>query len=143
MELPSKFLEQIVFNTRPKIEEHILIVIDKSTQENHLSQPLQTNKKHFKKAVTFLTGFNGIFNLTPKNNKTCFMKSITDGNGCIRITIPPGVYEIEALDKEKKRIVIGEGRYTEANYPFEIKPNFSTLGSIVEISPQGPIINRV
>ena len=26
------------------------------------------------------------------------------------------------------------------NYPFAIKPNFSTLGSIVETSPQGPII---
>ena len=29
--LPSKILEQIAFNTRPKIEEHMLIVMDKST----------------------------------------------------------------------------------------------------------------
>ena len=28
--------------------------------------------------------------------------------------------------------------YTEAKYPFKIKPNFSTIGSIIEISPQGP-----
>ena len=45
MELPSKLLEQIAFNTRPKIEEHVLIVIDKSTHEDHLSQLLQTKKK--------------------------------------------------------------------------------------------------
>ena len=68
MELPSKLLEQIAYNTRPKIEEHMLIVMDKSTHEEHLSQPLQTNKQ-FKIAVTFLTGCNGIFNITNKNNK--------------------------------------------------------------------------
>ena len=53
MELPSKLLEQTVFNTRPKIEEHMLISMDKSTYEEHLSQPLQTNNKQFKIAVTF------------------------------------------------------------------------------------------
>ena len=47
MELPIKLLEQIAFNTRPKIEEHILIVMDKSTDEEHLSQPLQNNNKQF------------------------------------------------------------------------------------------------
>ena len=56
MELPSKILEQIAFNTRPKIEEHMLVVVDKSIHEKHLSQPLQTNNKRFKMAVTFLTG---------------------------------------------------------------------------------------
>ena len=39
MELPSKLLEQIAFNTRPKIEEHMLIVMDRSCHEKHLSQP--------------------------------------------------------------------------------------------------------
>ena len=28
MELPSNILEQIAFNTRPKLEEHMLIVMD-------------------------------------------------------------------------------------------------------------------
>ena len=36
MELPSKVLEQRAFNTRPKIEEHILVIMDKSTYEEHL-----------------------------------------------------------------------------------------------------------
>ena len=43
MELPSKFVEQIAFNTRPIIEQHMIKVKDKSTHEEHLSQPLQTN----------------------------------------------------------------------------------------------------
>ena len=54
------------------------------------------------------------------------MKSPTDEGGFVQIPIPPGAYEIEALDKEIKRIVIGEDQYTEANYPFKIKPNLST-----------------
>ena len=69
MELPGKILEQIAFITRPKIEEHMLIVMDKSTHEEHLPHPLQTNKKQFKIAITFLTGYNGIFNVTSSNNK--------------------------------------------------------------------------
>ena len=56
MELPSKFEEQISINTMTKIEEHMLIDIDKSAQEEHLSQPLRTNKKEFELAVTFLNG---------------------------------------------------------------------------------------
>ena len=35
MELPSKLLEQIAFNTRSKTEEHMLVVMDKSTDEEH------------------------------------------------------------------------------------------------------------
>ena len=57
MELPSKLLllEQVAFNTRPKIEEHMLVVMDKSTHEEHLFQSLQTNNRQFKVAVTFLS----------------------------------------------------------------------------------------
>ena len=52
MELPSKILERISFNNRSRIEEHMLIVMEKSTHEEYQSQPLQTNKQ-FKIAVTF------------------------------------------------------------------------------------------
>ena len=72
MELPSKVLEQIAFNTRPKVEEHLLIVMDEITHEDYLSQLLQTNHKQYKIAITFLTGYNGIFNVTEKNNKFLF-----------------------------------------------------------------------
>ena len=72
MEPSSKVLEQIAFNKRPEAEEHILVVMDKSLHEEHLSQSFQTNIKQFKIAVTILTGYNGIFNLTNSNNKFCF-----------------------------------------------------------------------
>ena len=61
MELPSKILEQIAFNTGPKIEEHMLIVMERSTHDEHLPQPLQTNHKHFKIEVRFLTGYSLYF----------------------------------------------------------------------------------
>ena len=142
MELPSKLLEQIAFNTRRKIEEHILIVMDKSTHEEHLSQPVQTNNKQFKIAVTFLTGYNGIFNVTNSNNKFYFKKAIKDDD-FIPITISPGAYEIESLNNEIKRIIIEKGHYNETSYPFIIKPNFSTLGSIIELLTPGPQISFV
>ena len=141
MEFPSKLLEQTAYNTRSKTEEHMLIVMDKSTHEEHLSQPLQTNNKQFKIAITFLFAYNGIFNVTNENNKFYSKKTITNEDGFIRITIPPGAYEIESLINEITRIIIDEEHYIEANYPFTIKPNFSTLGKILEKSPQGPIIS--
>ena len=45
------------------------------------------------------------------------------------------------MNDDIKRIIIDGEHYTEANYPFKIKPNFSTLGPIIEISPQGRIIS--
>ena len=146
MELPSKISEQIAFNTRPKIEEHMLIDMDQSTHEEHLYQALQTNNKQFKVAITFLTGYNGIFNVTNSNNRFYFRKTITDGDDFIRITIPPRwfyAYEMESLNNEIKRNIIDEGHFTKADYPFQIKPNFSTLGSITTIVPQRPIISFV
>ena len=141
MELPSKLLEQIAFNTRPKIEEHMLIVMDKSTHEEHLFEPLQTNNKQFKIAITFLSAYNGIFNVTIDNNKFYFTKSITDDDHYIMIAIPPGAYEIESLDDEIRRIIIDDEHFTSENYPFKIKPNFSTLGSIIEISNEESAIS--
>ena len=78
MELPSKVIEQIAFNTKPEIEKHMLVVMNKSTLEVHLSQPLRTNKEQFKIGVTFLTGCNGNFNVTKSYNKFYFIKTITD-----------------------------------------------------------------
>ena len=142
MELPCKILEQIAFNTRPKIEEHLLIVMDKSTHEEHLSQPLQTNNEQFHIAVPFLTGYNGSFNVTNKNNNFYFTVSINDDDFSV-FSIPPGAFELESLNDEIKRIIIKEVYFTEENYPFVIKPNFSTLGSIIEISRQEPLISSL
>ena len=142
MELPSKLIEKIAFNTRPKIEEHMLIVMDKSIHEEQLFQPLQTNNKQFKIAVTYLSGYNGIFNVTKRKNKFFFKKAIQDED-FIQIGKPEKAYEIESLDDETKRIIIEKRYYTDTNYSFKIKPSFSTLGSIVEILTPGPMISFV
>ena len=139
MELPSKTVEQIAFSTRSRIEEHILIVINKSFHEERLSQPLQTNNKQFKIAVTFLTGYNGIFNVIDKHNNFYFTKSIPDDDGFIQITIPPGSYETESLNIETKRLIFDQEHYTELDYPFKIKPKFSNLGYVIEIPTHGPV----
>ena len=105
MELPSKLLKQIAYNTRPKIEEHMLIDMDKRSHEEHLFQPLQTNNKQFKIAITFLSAYNGIFNITNKNNKFYFKKNLIDED-FIQNRTPEGAYEIENLNDEIKRILI-------------------------------------
>ena len=117
--------------------------MDKSTHEEHLSQPLQTNNIQFKLAVIFLTGYNGRFNVTNKNKKYNFIKSMTDKNGYIQIQLPNGAYKLVNLNIKIKKIIIEEEHYTESNYPFTIQPNFSTLESIIEMSTQGPVITFV
>ena len=47
------------------------------------------------------------------------------------------------MNNEIKRIIIDEEHYTEIHYPFLFKPNFSTLGSIIEIYTRGPVITFV
>ena len=69
--------------------------------------------------------------LQVKKNNFYFIVSINDDDFNF-ITIPKGSYEFESLNDEIKRINIKEVCFTEKNYHFEIKPNFSTLGSITE-----------
>ena len=115
--------------------------MDKSTHEENLSQPLQTNNKEVKMAVTFLTGYNGNFNVTNRNIKFYFGKSITDKDSFIRTTTAPGAYELESLNNENKRIIIEEGHFTEVDYPFTIKPKTASLSSISESSTQQPLFS--
>ena len=145
MELPTKILQQIALNTRPKNEERTLKVLDISTHEEHIFRPHQTNNKQFKIAFAFLTGYNGIFNVTKSNNRFYFKKKNINEDDFIQISIPQGAYEIESLNDEIKRIINGRSHYSEIDkeYPFTMKPNFSTLGSVLKTSPQGPSINFV
>ena len=89
MELPSKILQQTAFNTRAKIEEHMLIVMNKSSHEEQLFQPIQTNNRQFKLAVTFLSSYNGIFNVTNRNSKFYYKKNLINDD-FIQIRIPEG-----------------------------------------------------
>ena len=72
--------------------------------------------------------------------KFYFAKSITDKGGFVQSTISSGAYEITSSNNEIRRPTTEEGHFTEADYPFTIKPNFSTLGSLIEISRQEPLI---
>ena len=76
--------------------------------------------------------------LTLQTKLISFFHSISqiNDNDFDAISIPPGAYELESLNDEFKRIVIKEEYFTEANYPFFNKPNFSALGSIIEISSE-------
>ena len=47
------------------------------------------------------------------------------------------------MNNESRRNITDEGHFTEENYFFQIKPNFSTLGSIIEISSQGPLFSSL
>ena len=93
MELPSKISKQKTFVTRPKSEEHMLIVMAKYVHAERLSQSLQTNIKQFKIAVAFLTGFVGTFNVTDKKRDFCFTVRINDDDFSA-ISIPLGAYEV-------------------------------------------------
>ena len=90
--------------------------------------------------MSFLTGYNGTFEATNKNKSISFLKSNTDKDSYKQITIPPGAYKMGRLNKETRRIIFEEKRFTEADYPFTIKRSFSTIGYITQISSQGPII---
>ena len=96
------FPDQLVFNTKPKIEEHILIIIHEPTREEDLSQPLQTINKQFKIAVTFLSGHIGVFNVTNKQIKFIFLPVFGRAEHNI-IKIPAGAYEMESLNAANKR----------------------------------------
>ena len=100
----------------------------KNTYPNHYKLILNNLKQH----LLFLIAYNGILIVTNENNKFYFTTSISDIEPNF-IIIPPGAHELESLDDETKRICIIEGHFTESNYPFKIRPNSSTLGSIIEI----------
>ena len=107
--------------------------MDKSAHEEHLSQPIQTDNKQLKIAITFLTGYNGIFNVTNSNYKFYFTRSINDDDFSV-VCVSRGAYEIESLNNEIKSLIIVEEHFTEADYPFTIKPIFSISLSFMEIS---------
>ena len=77
MELPSNISVKLAFETTPKIEEHMLIVMEKTTHEEHLSQTLQINKKQYKNIVTFLTGYVSISKVPIKKTKSISMYQLT------------------------------------------------------------------
>ena len=58
--------------------------------------------------MTLLTGYNGILKVTNSNIKFYFARSISNEDGFIQITKPPGTYEIESLNNEIRMIIFDE-----------------------------------
>ena len=95
----------------------MLIFGDKYILEVHSSQPLQTkqtNNEQFKIAVTFLAGYNGIFNGTSKNNKFYSTRSSNDDQFSKNST-PICANEIESLHYEIEKFIIEKGYFRGAN----------------------------
>ena len=111
-----------------------MIVIDKLTSEKILSQPLQTNIQQLRIAITVLTGYNGIFDVTTRNNINIFI-SVSECFENNAIRIPPATFDVEILIKGIKRNIIDDGLFKEEEYHFSMKTIFSNFGSFVEITP--------
>ena len=56
MELTSRLFKRKYSKQRSKIEVSLLIVMDEPTNEEKLSQQLQTNSEQIKGAITYLNG---------------------------------------------------------------------------------------
>ena len=83
----------------------MFFVMDKSAHEESLSQTISTNIKQFQTAVTFLSGYNGIFNITTKTSEFYYTKTI-DNDDYSEGIIRPGAYELENLEEKFKRILL-------------------------------------
>ena len=69
IEILSEPSNQMFFNIRSETEKHILVVVDRSTQEEKLCPPLQTIIEHLKSDVTSIADYNGVFEFTKENNE--------------------------------------------------------------------------
>ena len=66
-----------------------------------------------------------------QTNLIFFFTVLINDDGFNVISIPTGAYELESINDEIKRNIIKEIYFTEADYPFQVKPKFSNLGSII------------
>ena len=78
--------------------------------------------------------------MTNSKNEFFFTRPINDDEYSV-VSISPGAYKLKNINNEIEQNMIKERHFTEATFAFTIKANFSTLGSFIEISRQGPIIS--
>ena len=109
----------------------MLLVKVKSTHGANLSQALQIKERNSKK-LFFLWLTITVSSMLKTNIKFCFENSNTDEDGFIQITLPPSSFESESFNDKIKRLIFEEELFTEADYPFTVKTEFSTLRSIIE-----------
>ena len=71
------------------------------------------------------------------------MISLTDKDGFVQTSVLPGTYEFEILNAEGKMFNIEAGLFSEADYPFTMKPKFSTLGFAIENCRQEELFSSI
>lgn len=109
-----------------------------STETNfntNLSPPIQLDpNKEFEAALLSINLYNSIPNITETNNK--FKYSIDDQHTWKIISLNKGSYELQAINDEIQRQMIGNGDYDTANNePYiTISANVSELKSIIHIA---------
>ena len=67
-------------------------------------------------------------------NNFYFTTAIDDHNFS-ELTIAPGAYELENLNEENEHKTFEEEYFKNGIYPCVIKPNFSTLDSLIQSNP--------
>ena len=129
---------QIASITGPKIEVLISIVMVKSTHKENQSQ---TKHKDFKLAGIFLTGDNGIIEVTSKKNEFFFI-SVFQGAEQNTICIPPGAYDWKVLKKRNSMNFSWRSLYYTRGLPSYNQTKFLNIGQCYRNSTWLRMTNR-
>ena len=125
----------------PNIEQHMLFVMNKSTHGEHSNQPSQTQNKQFN-ICNILNCLQWYFlcyvvkKTISISQKQLVIKMISIILIHRRVLTQSNVWKWET-----KRNTNAEQYFTEANYPFKNEPDFSAIGSVIEISGKQPLIS--
>ena len=116
-----------------KIEGHVLIVMDETTHEEHLSNALQTNNEQFKTSITLLTCFNGRFIITNKYDKFYFTVSFKHDDFNV-ISVPLRLTKYSLSTANMNELFSKKDFLQNRKIHLQSNQNYSTLGFILKIS---------
>ena len=72
-----------------------------------------------------------------------FATSISGKDISVQISIPAGAYALETSNEEIQKNIFEAVPYTDEHYPIFFPTKFSTLGSFMGNSRQGPLVSFV
>ena len=92
--------------------------------------------KNLKSLLHYYLVITESLTLLKKATISISQKQNTEKNDFIQITTPPDAHKLESLNNDIKSFFIEGRHFTEVDYSYTIKPNFSTLGTVSEIFRQ-------
>ena len=118
-------------------EGDITLIFSKASTiiRNFYSKPIILNpEKNYKLGMFNLETYYSFGNIDSSNNQ--FKYTSDGGTNWTTLTITGGAYSLEALNTEVQRLMRINGHWDSTNeeYYINIKPNNSTLKSIIEIT---------